>query len=195
MIDFQYLSIPLNCTQLVYVSKSNGGSTATLSSFQLDKENWINTGHDQEVNIGTNGFAGPRRKREGDLKTPTGLFKIGLSFGYGDFCLTGLDYRKIEDNHYWIDDAESEAYNTWVTEKPTCSAEKMLREDGLYRYGFVIEYNTYPIFAGRGSAIFAHVEKGTGISTHGCISMPEDYLAGLLTWLDKKRNPHILMGI
>lgn len=195
MIDFQYLSIPLNCSQLVHVRKTTEDSPVCLSSYQLENGQWKNTGHDQRVNIGANGFAGPRRKREGDMKTPTGLFKIGLSFGYGDFCLTGLDYRKIEDKHYWIDDAEHQGYNTWVDQKPDCSAEKMLREDGLYRYGFVIEYNTYPIVPGRGSAIFAHIEKGSGIATHGCVSMPEDFLAGLLTWLDKKCNPHILMGI
>jgi len=195
MIDLQYISIPLNCSQLIYVGKPEDGSVSVLTAFDFHDGEWVANGQETEVNIGTNGFASPRKKREGDMKTPTGLYRIGIAFGYGDFCLTGLDYRKIEDNHYWNDEPEHENYNQWLDEKPECSAEKMLREDGLYRYGFVIEYNTNPVIPNRGSAIFAHVEKGAGISTHGCISIPEDHLLEILSWLDKKRNPHILMGV
>jgi len=41
----------------------------------------------------------------------------------------------------------------------------MRRDDNLYKYGIVIEYNTDPIIKGNGSAIFLHIWKGRGIPT------------------------------
>jgi L,D-peptidoglycan transpeptidase YkuD (ErfK/YbiS/YcfS/YnhG family) len=57
----------------------------------------------------------------------------------------------------------------------------------------VIDYNTRPVVAGRGSAIFLHV-NGRG-ATAGCVSLPEARLVRLLRWLRPESAPLIRLGI
>src|SRR5208337_647148 len=64
--------------------------------------------------IGWNGFAGPGEKREGDGKSPTGVFPLSLAFGYSDKCETRMPYRQAMTNDFWVDDPDSQQYNTWV---------------------------------------------------------------------------------
>ena len=74
-------------------------------------------------------------------------------------------------------------FNRWVKGAlPNCSCERLLRPDGLYRYGLVIEYNTSPVIAGKGSAIFVHIWQ-PGQPTAGCVAMAEGDLLQLLGWL------------
>ncbi|MDD2797461.1 MAG: L,D-transpeptidase family protein [Bacteroidales bacterium] len=190
----KYITIPKDCIQLIHVYQSNPNNIIRLKCYQYQSEKWYDIGINSEVNIGEKGFASLGCKREGDKKTPMGLFPLGIAFGYIDHCITGLNYRTIENTHYWIDDPANEAYNTWVDYKPNCSSEKMKREDVLYKYGIVIEYNTQPVEKNMGSAIFIHIERAKNSSTDGCVSMPETKLIEILSWLDKKKYPHILLG-
>ena len=49
---------------------------------------------DREGNIGKGGFAPPGEKREGDGRTPSGLFGLGCAFGYPPSVDTGMSYRR-----------------------------------------------------------------------------------------------------
>src|SRR5262245_18645976 len=42
--------------------------------------------------VGRNGIAAPGDKREGDGKTPAGVYRLGPAFGYALSIETGLDY-------------------------------------------------------------------------------------------------------
>jgi zinc D-Ala-D-Ala dipeptidase len=144
--------------------------------------------------IGEKGFAPIGQKREGDGKTPSGIFPLGVSFGYDASVATKMPYRQATEDDFWVDDVNSEEYNTWVKGEPhAASWERMKREDDLYKYGVVIEYNAKPIVRGKGSAIFLHVWKPWK-STSGCVSMSEEMVLKILGWLDPDKKPLVIMG-
>ena len=106
-----------------------------------------------------------------------------------------MAYRQITEDDFWVNDASSEDYNRWIKGRPkSTSAERMKREDDLYKYGVVIDYNVNPIIKGRGSAIFLHIWGGQGRPTLGCVAMPEEEVLRLLGWLDPAKKPLIIMG-
>jgi len=144
--------------------------------------------------IGEKGFAAIGEKREGDGKTPSGIFPLGIAFGYDPSVATKMPYRQATEDDFWVDDVNSEDYNKWVKGEPSAASwEKMKREDDQYKYGVVIEYNTRPVVKGKGSAIFLHVWKPGG-STSGCVSMSEEMVLKILGWLDPAGKPLVIMG-
>jgi L,D-peptidoglycan transpeptidase YkuD (ErfK/YbiS/YcfS/YnhG family) len=70
----------------------------------------------------------------------------------------------------------------------------MRRDDNLYKYGIVIEYNTDPIIKGNGSAIFLHIWKGEGLPTVGCVAVSEEDIIKIMGWLDPAASPLIIIG-
>jgi L,D-peptidoglycan transpeptidase YkuD (ErfK/YbiS/YcfS/YnhG family) len=100
-----------------------------------------------EAMIGKNGFASPGEKREGDGKTPSGIFSLKRAFGYDKTAKTKMPYRQASEEDLWVDDPNAVDYNQSVKQGETGAAsyEKMKREDGQYKYGIVIEYNTDPV--------------------------------------------------
>jgi L,D-peptidoglycan transpeptidase YkuD (ErfK/YbiS/YcfS/YnhG family) len=144
--------------------------------------------------IGERGFAAVDEKKEGDGKSPTGIFPLGIAFGYDPSVETKMPYRQATEDDFWVDDANSEDYNRWVKGKPKATSwEKMKRDDDQYKYGVVIEYNMHPIIKGKGSAIFLHVWK-PGESTLGCVAVSEEMMLKILEWLDPAKKPLIIMG-
>jgi L,D-peptidoglycan transpeptidase YkuD (ErfK/YbiS/YcfS/YnhG family) len=71
------------------------------------------------------------------------------------------------------------------------TSEALWRISPQYRYFAVIDYNTRPVVAGRGSAIFLHVAVG---ATAGCVSLAEPQLVQLLRWLRPSAQPLIRIG-
>lgn len=147
-------------------------------------------------NIGCNGFAALGMKREGDGKTPSGIYPLGMVFGYAPSMDTRMPYRQATKDDFWVDDANSPSYNRWVTGNVgAASVEKMRLDDDLYRYGIVVEYNTNPVIKGYGSAIFFHVWRGEGVPTAGCVAMAEEDIVNLIAWLDPKKRPVAVLGM
>ncbi len=129
-------------------------------------------------------------KREGDSKTPLGLYKLSRGFGIKDNPGTNLDYIKLIGNEYWIDDINSNQYNQLIAGNPNnLNAEHLIKEEPQYNYSIVIEYNTTNIIKGIGSAIFLHVSNKGG--TAGCVAVEENYMIDILKWVDINKNPHI----
>jgi L,D-peptidoglycan transpeptidase YkuD (ErfK/YbiS/YcfS/YnhG family) len=147
------------------------------------------------ASIGEGGFAAIDKKKEGDGKSPSGIFPLGIAFGYNPSVVTMLPYRQVMDDDFWVDDVDSENYNKWVKGKPNAASfEKMKRDDDQYKFGVVIEYNMRPIVKGKGSAVFLHVWKG-GSPTVGCVAVPEEMILKILAWLNPLKKPMIIMGI
>jgi len=107
-----------------------------------------------------------------------------------------MRYRQSLADDVWVDDLQAPDYNRWVKQKGTGSAsyEKMRRDDDLYKYGIVIEYNTNPVIQGRGSAIFFHVWAGKESTTAGCVAVSEEDMIKILAWLKPEALPLIVMG-
>jgi len=72
------------------------------------------------------------------------------------------------------------------------ASEALWRISPQYRYFVVIDYNSHPRVAGRGSAIFLHVAVG---ATAGCVSLPERQLLRLLRGPRPAAHPLISTAI
>lgn|SRR3989338_2473928 len=187
--------------QVVYVSVDGSASVKARVDFweKLSEDassSWrlVNDFPIQAV-IGKNGLAPEGEKREGDGRTPSGVFALRRAFGYDETVETGLIYRRVTERDFWIDDPASAQYNQWVAgDVPAVSHEALRRGDDLYKYAVVIEYNTDPVVPGLGSAIFMHVWRGAGQPTAGCVAMAEADLLRFLRWLDIRRNPVIIFS-
>lgn len=140
----------------------------------------------------TKGFIGKNgltiKKKEGDGKTPKGIFKLGIAFGMHDIKIDkSMKYIKINKNLYWIDDVNSKYYNKLVditkVEKDWNTAEHLIEYKNQYEYGIEINTNKENI-PGKGSAIFLHCT--TGKPTMGCVAIEKEKMIELLEKINSK---------
>jgi L,D-peptidoglycan transpeptidase YkuD (ErfK/YbiS/YcfS/YnhG family) len=186
-----------NSEQIILVTNTTINSTDVLiQTFEKNDNHWIKMFADIKGSVGHNGFSPFQKKREGDNTSPTGIFDLGPVFGYAGKIETQMDYRQATALDFWIDDPKSDDYNKWVTMEtpPAVSHEKMKRNDDLYKLGIVVQYNTKQVVKGNGSAIFVHIEGGRGFPTAGCVAMPEISLERIVKWLQREKQPLIVMG-
>lgn len=187
---------PTGSAQVLAVAQPRSGSVETvLWALQQTPQGWRTVLGPIAVNVGRAGIAGFDQKKEGDGMTPRGVFPLKLVFGYAATADSRMPYRQADDEDVWIDEPSSPRYNQWVRGIPVKeSHEKMRRDDHLYRLGVVVGYNTDPVVAGRGSAIFLHIWKGPGQPTAGCVAMAESDLERIVAWLDPAQKPQIILG-
>ncbi len=192
---FHWKRIPKETTQVLHAkTAASKNIQGELKCFQRNGEQWDLVGTVIPIVVERNGITSPAIKKEGDGKTPSGLYRIGLAFGYKDQADTHLKYQKMTKEDIWIDDEKSPDYNRLVkTPTKAKSFELMRRGDDAYKLGAVIEYNTMPVIAGKGSAIFLHIWSGKGKPTDGCIAASEGNMGIVFRWLDQKANPLILI--
>lgn len=184
-------------TQLLLVTTDEPMSHVTkLYGMEKRGDIWQTAFGPIETVLGRNGFAAPGKKREGDGKTPTGIFALSMVFGYEKQVTTRMSYRMVTMDDVWVDDVNSPDYNSLAKREGTTalSFEEMRRPDNLYRYGIVIEYNTNPVVKGHGSAIFIHVWRSSGEPTAGCIAMAEEDIKRIIVWLDPAQAPLLVLG-
>ena len=174
------------------------------------KETWQAVGDAVPVVVGRNGLGwgvglhpaatldGPE-KREGDGRSPAGVFRLSSAFGYApakEAAGIKLPYMEATPSLRCVDDAQSPHYNRIVDSsliKPDWkSDEEMRRADDHYRLGIVVDHNTNPVIPGRGSCIFIHIWKGSDVGTAGCTAMSQENMERLLRWLDPLANPILI---
>jgi D-aminopeptidase len=140
------------------------------------------------------GLEGPQ-KREGDGKSPAGVFDLRLATGYAKTAPFGtrLPYREATATLRCVDDAKSAHYNRLAdeakTKKDWSSAEDMRRKDDLYRLLVWVSHNDAPVVPGGGSCIFLHLREGPDSTTSGCTAFEREPMERLLRWLDPKARP------
>ncbi|RDU24749.1 hypothetical protein DWV06_03085 [Anaerosacchariphilus polymeriproducens] len=139
--------------------------------------------------VGRNGIG---KTREGDGKTPAGIYSFGRAFGVNPSPGTKITYTKVNSSHYWVDDSKSRYYNQFVSTKDVTidwtSAEHLIDYPIAYAYAVHIKYNPKNI-PGKGSAIFLHCISGT--TTAGCVSIPKNSMVYVLRHLN--RNAKIVI--
>lgn len=210
-------ALPPGCAQALLVTSARWDATdATLQRWRLEDEGtWRAVGAAVPVTLGRAGLgwglglhdagsaAGPD-KREGDGRSPAGVFSIGTAFGYGAAAPQGMSwpYRRAGARDYFIDDAGSADYNRWrripegEANQPGArwgSFERMRRDDHVYEVGAVIEHNERRV-PGAGSAIFLHVWGGPGAPTSGCTAMSRDDVLTVLRWLEPAAAPVLVQA-
>ena len=185
-------------TQLITVVAATTGSTsATVTLWQRIGGCWTQAAGPWTGRVGYNGLSA--HHHEGDGTTPSGLYAIGSSF-YGLARDPGVHgrYHPLVCGDWWDEDPASPQYNTF--QHIACGAtpafgggsEQLWTQTTAYESFAVVDYNTGPVVAGAGSAIFIHDD--TGGSTNGCVSLPPAALDNLLRWLRPGQSPHIAVG-
>jgi D-alanyl-D-alanine dipeptidase len=201
-----------NSTQILVVTTQDWNQVAgTLQVYERHhaRKKWKAAGSPIQVMVGKNGLGwgagvatdAARRdaadpiKKEGDGKSPAGLFRLSTVFGYAvqEPSQWKMPYLNLSPSVECVDDARSKFYNR-VLDRATVapdwsSSEQMLRPDGLYRWGLVVAHNAEPITPGVGSCIFLHIWLGPGVGTTGCTAMAQEQLEALLARLDPASTP------
>ncbi len=198
-----------NSLQLIVVTSSGWNiSTGTLKKYERKSKtaSWDAVGAQFDVVVGKNGMAwgkdflklageGEPIKKEGDGKSPAGLFFVGPTFGFEPSPRE--NYRQLKNSTYCVDDTDSEFYNQIIdTEDPKITSnpphnEKM-RDQEFYKIGAEIKYGSSRKL-GSGSCIFLHIWKDSGHGTAGCVAMEEKHIKSLIEWLNPKFKPVIAL--
>jgi L,D-peptidoglycan transpeptidase YkuD (ErfK/YbiS/YcfS/YnhG family) len=180
---------------VVVTAPALGATTATLTAYERVGTGWRTVFGPWTARVGTRGIAPAGAKREGDGRTPSGVFGFDFFFGVAADPGVHFPYRPVTSRSIvWDDDPASPTYNLWrdsATESVGADPEPMYTTPA-YEYGAVIAYNADRT-PGLGSAIFLH--ESTGGPTAGCVSLPVDQLLSVLRWLDPARQPRIAIGI
>jgi L,D-peptidoglycan transpeptidase YkuD (ErfK/YbiS/YcfS/YnhG family) len=189
--------LPDSIRQLIVVfTKSPEDSLAVLVPLEKKNNSWNMVTASMKAGIGRNGFANPGEKREGDKKSPTGLFRLGQLFCYDNTVSSKMPFIQTTAGDKWIDDPESPDYNRFIRGTTAAKSwENMKLRSNEYYYCMVIEYNVSPVVKGMGSAIFLHLSQGdTPNAGAGCVIIQQKDMEWLLNWMTPESNPSILMG-
>lgn len=146
--------------------------------------------------------AGFRIKKEGDLCSPAGVFRIPFAFGLASAneaaAWLRLPYTPLTQSIIGVDDPKSRYYNQIVdstqVQRDWDSNEAMIRHDKLYEWGAFIAHNPTHN-PGDGSCIFLHLWPGNGRPTAGCTALSASHLRAILAWLDPARHPLVVQGL
>ncbi len=135
--------------------------------------------------IGRAGASPAADKREGDGRTPLGIWPIrAVLFRAGRSAPPPglrLPWRWMRAEDGWSDGAGDPEYNRPVRHPHGYSAERLVREDGLYDVIVILGHNDAPPVDGLGSAIFLHCSEGR--PTEGCVAVEKAALLDLLVRL------------
>lgn len=204
----QAFELPAASTQcIVAVADDWNSSTATLTWYEKHGSAWRAVTAPGPVRLGKSGVVWglglhptPRAgvKREGDLRSPAGVFRIGGVWGYAANITRHpqLFYHRVTPRDLWVEDPASPQYNRHVVldHEPATPWEKKQRmklNDPAHALKLFIAHNAPPKpVPGAGSSIFFHIWRdGGGRATAGCTTMPEARLKQLIAWLDPTRKP------
>lgn len=145
--------------------------------------------------LGRNGIT--TRKREGDGATPLASMRVlgGFFRRGGQVRPVGpLPLSAIGAQLGWCDAPGDRNYNRPVRLPYGESAERMLRDDGLYDVCLVLDWNIRPRRRGAGSAIFLHLARPGYLPTEGCVAVSARDMARLLRVLGPGTRVEVRRG-
>jgi len=135
--------------------------------------------------VGKRGIS--QKKREGDLITPVGRYRIKYVLYRKDRIKkiqTQLRKIIIRKNMGWCDDPRSKNYNKLINLPFNYSYEKLFKKENIYDIILVLDYNMRPVKKNKGSAIFIHITKKNYKKTQGCIAIKKTGLLKILKKID-----------
>ena len=131
--------------------------------------------------IGKRGIG--QKKKEGDLITPIGQYKIRYILYRKDRIKkiqSKLKKIVIKKSMGWCDDTKSKKYNKLINLPFNYKYERLFRSENIYDIILVLNYNMSPIKKNKGSAIFIHVAKKNYKRTQGCVAVKKSDLLKIL---------------
>ena len=159
----------------------------------IKKKELIYKGYKLKCSIGKSGIRDS--KKEGDLATPKGIFKLGLLYYRKDrnkLLESKIKKRVIKKSMGWCNDIGSKKYNQEIYFPFKYGAEKLFRKDTMYDIFINIQYNHTPIVKDNGSAIFLHLTDKKYKPTNGCVAILKKDFLKILPLINK--NTKILIN-
>ena len=181
-LEIDKINIPADSQVLITLAGSRSSDTGELNVYTKgDDGAWKTVYAGIRAKYGMNGLY---KEKEGDSKTPVGVFKMNTPFGIAD-SVEGFpdNYIKVDPDMYWNGDSASDRYNKLVNVKEytafdRSASEHLINYSGYYDYCIDIGYN-YEGTPYRGSAIFLHCVINDE-HTHGCIAIPKEYMTEIM---------------
>jgi L,D-peptidoglycan transpeptidase YkuD (ErfK/YbiS/YcfS/YnhG family) len=191
--------VPARTTQVV----------RTVSSHRFCRQRWCTVTQAWERRDGrwtkvrefrsTIGAAGWGKRREGDRRSPDGVYRIKVTFSTGRTDPGAMPWRRRRPTSV-VSATPGRNYNTWVEIPGVTSGDRP-----SMRWGWVVDYNHVRLrpgvgprpVPGRGSGIFYHTSKpGHRWSpTEGCTQVGDPRsMHWLLTWLRPGARPRIVQN-
>lgn len=147
--------------------------------------------------VGQNGFASATSRRQGDMRTPTGIYGIVTTFSTTKESPTAMPWRRRLPTSA-VSDAYGKTYNTWVEIPGSGGGDRRMMSWGLW-----IDWNNPRLevgrgpkpVPGRGSGIFMHTSNPGRpfVPTAGCVQLGDpDDMAWIVQWLNPDANPRIV---
>lgn len=202
--------IPKDTKVLILAVPESWNSTSTrLQAYRREKGQnaWTAVTPSYTANLGRNGLAWGRgchptqegpQKREGDKKSPAGVFLLG-SILYGSENKSPISewrYRMITDRDLWIEDSQSTNYNRHLIlstheEFPENHLyDQMRQNDPAHALKIFIRHNAPPdVRPHAGSAIFFHLSRGQDHPTTGCTTLLREDFETLFQNCTPKDHP------
>lgn len=147
--------------------------------------------------IGPNGFG---KTREGDMRSPSGVYRIKVTFSTGRRAPGRMPWRRRLPTST-VTNYHNRYYNTWIEERG--------RTDGnrpSMRYGFIVNYNhprlrvgvgPKPVI-GKGSGIFYHTSRPgqRWVPTQGCTQLGNPKaMRWIVRWLRPRADPRVVQDL
>ena len=201
--------LPANASQcLVGISDGWDSSMVTLRLYQKSGTTWKPVSEAWKARLGKSGLvwgrglhpvpAGAVAKKEGDNRSPAGVFAIGGAWGYEASISkhASLPYHQVSARDLWVEDPASPQYNrnVIIDHDPATVWEKkqqMKQNDAAHSLKLFIAHNAPPnVFPNAGSSIFFHIWRRDGAaSTAGCTTMEKPKLKWLIAQVDPAKHP------
>jgi len=193
---------------IVVATKGWNDNRGTLQRYEKSNGKWHKAGKSVSVRLGRNGLGWgiglhtvPKDakyiKKEGDGRSPAGIFALKQAFGYAPFDVK-YPYRVYKETDHCVDDSHSKYYNKIVDstqiDRDYKSFEHMKFPKDYYRYGIVVDHNHIDekgAVPGAGSCIFLHIKS---VPTAGCTVMNETQIKEVIRWLDPAKHPLLVQG-
>ncbi len=201
--------LPANSSQCVVgISKNWDSSYVSLAYYEKEGGVWQMVGEKWSGRLGKNGSVwgrglhpippGVRLKKEGDGRSPAGVFDLGGVWGAAKGVRKHPEtfYHQVSSRDLWVEDGASEYYNQFLTldHEPRTDWEKaaqMKQNDYPQSLKMFIGHNSPPNAVPHGgSSIFFHIwRRGGKAATAGCTTMVEERLRMLIAKVDPSRRP------
>lgn len=205
--------LPKTSTQLIVgVAADWGSNHVTLQRFERRKGGkWQPVEGRMPGRLGASGLAwgrglhplepspgGSTVKREGDNRSPAGVFTLGEAFGYAADVKRHPQqpYLQVTPYDLLVDDPTSPSYNAHIRldhlpATPWEQSQQMEQNNPAHALEVMINHNVAPAAVpGAGSLILFHIWRRDGASnTAGCTTMSAEDLHSMVAWMDPTRQP------
>jgi L,D-peptidoglycan transpeptidase YkuD (ErfK/YbiS/YcfS/YnhG family) len=209
VIPAMAFELPANSTQcLVGTAEGWDASNVTLTLYGKSNNTWKPVSQPWKARLGKSGLiwgnglhpvpAGAVTKKEGDNRSPAGVFSIGGAWGYDATIRkpATLPYIQVTSRNLWVEDPASPQYNHHVVldHEPSTAWEKkqqMKQNDPAHSLKLFIAHNAPPkAVPNAGSSIFFHIWRSDGARpSSGCTTMEKSKLQWLISQIDPTKKP------